>query len=220
MHIVRYCERIVVSTFSIHFTGVRNYCGIDFPDGLKKNQKLEKNVVTPTTKADYGDAPMSPADLVSKDYISQKDYDFCAEKALAVFALGQQECTKRGLILVDTKYEFGKTADGEILLIDEVHTPDSSRFWAASTYAERVAAGQEPESFDKEFLRLWFKAHCDPYKDEKLPEAPRELVEELSWRYICIYEILTGEEFKFPKPHDRIVANAIAAKAAALAAGK
>ena len=175
-------------------------------------------MVTPTTKADYGDAPMSPADLVSKNYISQKDYDFCAEKALAVFALGQAECAKRGLILVDTKYEFGKLPDGEILLIDEVHTPDSSRFWAASTYEERLAAGQEPESFDKEFLRLWFKANCDPYKDEKLPEAPRELVEELSWRYICIYEILTGEEFQFPKPHDRIVANAIAAKAAALAA--
>eukprot|EP00286_Rhodomonas_abbreviata_P024734 CAMPEP_0181300540 /NCGR_PEP_ID=MMETSP1101-20121128/6944_1 /TAXON_ID=46948 /ORGANISM="Rhodomonas abbreviata, Strain Caron Lab Isolate" /LENGTH=354 /DNA_ID=CAMNT_0023405783 /DNA_START=25 /DNA_END=1089 /DNA_ORIENTATION=- len=192
--------------------GVRTYCGIDFPDGLKKNQKLEKNVVTPTTKAEYGDAPMAPADMIKENYISQADYDYCAEKALAVFKLGQEEAAKKGLILVDTKYEFGKTSDGQILLIDEVHTPDSSRFWAAATFEEKLAAGEEPENFDKEFLRLWFKANCDPYKDEKLPEAPKELVRELSWRYVCIYELLTGNKFDFPaldpKPHDRIVTNA------------
>eukprot|EP00961_Rhodomonas_salina_P155585 2095308-Rhodomonas_salina.1 len=134
--------------------GVRVYCGITFPDGLKKNQKLEANVVTPTTKADYGDAPMAPADMVKDGYISQADYDYCAAKALEVFALGQEECAKRGLILVDTKYEFGKTADGTILLCDEVNTPDSSRFWASPTYEERIAKGEEPENFDKEFLRL------------------------------------------------------------------
>jgi len=122
---------------------------------------------------------------------------------------------------VDTKYEFGKTPDGKIYLIDEVHTPDSSRFWAQPTYEERMAKGEEPENFDKEFLRLWFKANCDPYKDEVLPVAPKELVEELSWRYVCIYEMLTGKTFDFPaldpKPHDRICANAAKAKEAAAA---
>jgi phosphoribosylaminoimidazole-succinocarboxamide synthase len=103
-------------------TGVRNYCGIDFPDGLLKNQKLAENVVTPTTKADYGDAPMAPADMVKEKYITQEDYDYCAKAALAIFKLGQEEAAKRGLILVDTKYEFGRASDGKIYLIDEVRS--------------------------------------------------------------------------------------------------
>mmetsp|Transcript_26923 Transcript_26923/g.52484 ORF Transcript_26923/g.52484 Transcript_26923/m.52484 type:complete len:358 (+) Transcript_26923:78-1151(+) len=210
------------SLWTHYKNGSRNYCGIQFPDGLVKNQKLEQNVVTPTTKAEHGDAPMSPEDLVKNDYISKEDYDYCAEKALAVFKCGQEESAKRGLILVDTKFEFGKDESGKIFLIDEVLTPDSSRYWAAQTFEEKMKEGKEPENFDKEFLRLWFKspeANCDPYKDEKLPEAPASLVEELSWRYICIYEMITGEKFEFPPlsptPHERIVANAQKAKDAA-----
>jgi phosphoribosylaminoimidazole-succinocarboxamide synthase len=102
------------------------------------------------------------------------------------------------MILVDTKYEFGKDAEtGEILLIDEVHTPDSSRWWLASNYEENIAGGKEPENIDKEFLRLWYRENCDPYKDLTIPEAPRELVLELARRYIALYEIITGNEFVF-----------------------
>ena len=109
---------------------------------------------------------------------------------------GQEVAAKKGLILVDTKYEFGTDEGGKLYLIDEIHTPDSSRYWQIEGYDERMAAGEEPKSFDKEFLRLWFKENCDPYKDAVLPEAPQELVEELSRRYIRMYEQLTGSSFK------------------------
>ena len=102
------------------------------------------------------------------------------------------------MILVDTKYEMGRDLDGVIRLVDEVHTPDSSRYWIAKTYNERMALGQEPQNIDKEFLRLWFVDNCDPYNDEMLPEAPEELVVELSSRYIYLYETITGELFPFP----------------------
>jgi phosphoribosylaminoimidazole-succinocarboxamide synthase len=118
------------------------------------------------------------------------------QTALTLFARGQETAAKRGLILVDTKYEFGLDADNALTLIDEVHTPDSSRYWQLGSYEERFSAGQEPEYFDKEFLRLWFKKHSDPYKDATLPEAPAELVEELSNRYIRMYEQLTGKTFQ------------------------
>ena len=117
------------------------------------------------------------------------------EIALELFAFGQEEAKKRGLILVDTKYEFGIASDGTLTLADEIHTPDSSRYWQLGTYEERFARGEEPEYFDKEFLRLWFKAHSDPYKDEKMPPAPAEMVAELSFRYVRIFEQLTGEKF-------------------------
>lgn len=130
--------------------------------------------------------------------MSQEDWDVCASAALKVFALGQEVAATHGLILVDTKYEFGRDeTTGEILLIDEVHTPDSSRYWLASTYAERMAEGSEPDNIDKEFLRLWFRENCDPYKDEELPEAPRELVLELARRYILLYQMITWKDFDF-----------------------
>ena len=106
---------------------------------------------------------------------------------------------EHGLILVDTKYEFGKDAAGNILLIDEIHTPDSSRYWIAEGYEERFASGEEPDNIDKEFLRLWFARHCDPYNDPTLPPAPDALRIELSRRYILLYELITGEAFQFPE---------------------
>ncbi|MEO6924177.1 MAG: phosphoribosylaminoimidazolesuccinocarboxamide synthase, partial [Bryocella sp.] len=112
-----------------------------------------------------------------------------------LFAFGQQVAASRGLILVDTKYEFGVAPDGEILLIDEVHTPDSSRYWLADSYETRMAAGLEPDMIDKEFLRLWFRERCDPYKDAVLPVAPDELLAELASRYIQLFERITGENF-------------------------
>jgi phosphoribosylaminoimidazole-succinocarboxamide synthase len=175
--------------------GVRTYCGHKLPDGMKKNQKLVENLLTPTTK----DRPISAEDIVNEKWMTQEDLDVCGQAALKIFALGQEIASEHGLILVDTKYEFGRDAEtGEIMLIDEVHTPDSSRYWLASSYAERIAEGLEPENIDKEFLRLWFRdQQCDPYKDAVLPEAPRDLVLELSRRYITLYEMITWKEFDF-----------------------
>jgi len=180
--------------------GVRNYCGHALPEGMTKNQKLERNLLTPTTKEEEHDRPISAAEIVAEKWMTREDFDVCADAALRVFALGQKVASQRGLILVDTKYEFGRDPlTGDILLIDEVHTPDSSRYWLASTYEQRIAEGKEPDNIDKEFLRLWFAEHCDPYKDEVLPEPPRELVAELSRRYITLYEMITGKDFDFTR---------------------
>jgi phosphoribosylaminoimidazole-succinocarboxamide synthase len=129
---------------------------------------------------------------------TKEEWDEMQRAALELFAFGQKHAASKGFILVDTKYEFG-LADGKVILIDEVHTPDNSRYWLADSYESQIAKGEEPKAFDKEFLRIWFKENCDPYKDETLPEAPAELVSELSRRYIEIYEKLTGEKFNIPE---------------------
>ena len=128
--------------------------------------------------------------------MTQEQWNFLSEKALKLFQRGQEIAEKNGLILVDTKYEFGYDEDGNMFLVDEVHTPDSSRFWIKETYEEKFNKGEEPENIDKEFLRLWFSKNCDPYNDKELPEAPEELVVELSRKYIQLYEMITGNEFK------------------------
>lgn len=176
--------------------GVRTYCGTKFPDGLLKNQKLDFNVLTPTTKEAAGDRPISPEDVVKEGLMTQSDWDACAAASLALFAHGQAVAKENGLILVDTKYEFGRDENGTIRLIDEIHTPDSSRYWLSTSYAARLAAGNEPENIDKEFLRLWFRDNCEPYdKSKDLPEAPADLVDELSRRYIMLFELITGQPF-------------------------
>jgi len=178
--------------------GVRVYCGHPLPEGMKKNEKLAANLLTPTTKEEEHDRPISAEDIIKEEWMTADDWEVCSMAALKVFALGQKIASEHGLILVDTKYEFGKDLEtGEILLIDEVHTPDSSRYWLASSYEERIAAGLEPENIDKEFLRLWFRKHCDPYKDAELPDAPRDLVLELARRYITLYEMITWKIFDF-----------------------
>lgn len=190
--------------------GVRNYCGHPLPEGMKKNQKLGKNLLTPTTKEEEHDRPISAADIVIEKWMTQEDFDVCAEAALKVFALGQQLAAERGLILVDTKYEFGRDLKtGEILLIDEVHTPDSSRYWLASNYRARIAEGHEPDNIDKEFLRLWFSKHCDPYNDRILPQAPRDLVCELARRYVTLYEMITWNEFVFDLRGEEAIGDAL-----------
>ena len=178
-------------------SSIRKYCGIDFPDGLNKNQKLENVVITPTTKSDTGDVPISPEEIVEQGLMSKSHWDFCSAKAIELFTYGQSEAEKKGFILVDTKYEMGLSAKGEVLLIDEVHSPDSSRYWRLPSYESRYKEGKEPENIDKEFLRLWFKNNCDPYKDEKLPEAPTDLIVELALRYIQIFEEITGITLNF-----------------------
>lgn len=178
--------------------GERTYCEQDLPDGMVKNQPLPATILTPTTKEEHHDRPIGPTAIVAEGWMAQEDLDVCHKAALAIFARGQQVAANHGLILVDTKYEFGKDkVTGEILLIDEVHTPDSSRYWLASTYEERQAAGLEPENIDKEFLRLWFRDHCDPYADAEIPDAPRDLVLELARRYITLYEMITWKDFDF-----------------------
>jgi phosphoribosylaminoimidazole-succinocarboxamide synthase len=186
------------SLWTVYNNGDREYCGNTLPEGLIKNQKLESNMLTPTTKEEHHDRPISPNELVSEGWMTQEDWDYCSQKALELFAFGQQKAMENGIILVDTKYEMGRDVDENIVLIDEIHTPDSSRYWIAETYDERMAAGQEPQNIDKEFLRLWFVENCDPYNDETLPDAPVELITELSSRYIYLYETITGGLFPFP----------------------
>lgn len=186
------------SLWTVYEQGNRSYCGINFPEGLKKNQRLDGPVITPTTKEKAHDRPISPEEIITEGWMSDKDWQTARDAALELFRFGQKKSLENGLILVDTKYEFGKDKDGNILLIDEIHTPDSSRYWIANSYSARFNKGQEPENIDKEFLRLWFVEHCDPYNDKVLPDAPVELVVELSRRYIQLYEMITKQVFRFP----------------------
>ncbi len=183
------------SLWTLYKNGERDFGNFTLPDGMKKNQKLESPVLTPTTKSDIHDRPITPKEIVAEGIVSQEMWDEMADKAIKVFQRGQEIAMQKGLILVDTKYEFGIDENGKLMLIDEIHTPDSSRYWKADTYDERFSKDLDPEYFDKEFLRLWFKNNCDPYKDEVLPKAPPELVAELSRRYIEIYETITGKPF-------------------------
>jgi len=184
--------------WTVYNRGDREYCGNILPEGLIKNQKLDTNMLTPTTKEEHHDRPITPDEIVGEGWMTQEDWNYCSHKALELFIFGQKKAAENEMILVDTKYEMGKDSEGVIRLVDEIHTPDSSRYWIAKTYNERMALGQEPQNIDKEFLRLWFIDNCDPYNDEILPEAPEELVVELSSRYIYLYETITGKLFPFP----------------------
>ena len=186
------------SLWTVYNKGDREYCGNKLPEGLKKNQKLNKNMLTPTTKEEHHDRPISPREIVEEGWMTKEDWEHCSKKALELFAFGQETAMKNGMILVDTKYEMGIDSSGNIVLIDEIHTPDSSRYWIAESYNDRIENNQEPQNIDKEFLRLWFVENCDPYNDETLPEAPLDLVAELSSRYIYLYETITGGIFPFP----------------------
>ena len=186
------------SLWTVYKNGDRNYCGNTLPEGLEKNQKLKDNMLTPTTKEEHHDRPISPEDIVNEGWMNEEDWRYCSKKALELFNFGQKKAAEHGMILVDTKYEMGRDANGDIVLIDEIHTPDSSRYWVSDTYDERMKSGKEPQNIDKEFLRLWFVNNCDPYNDKNLPDAPENLVTELSSRYIYLYEKITGGLFPFP----------------------
>ncbi len=176
--------------------GEREIYGHHFPDGLHKNQSLPEAIITPTTKGGPTghDERLTIDEVVSEGYLDSETWNTVQEAALSIFALGQELAAASGLILVDTKYEFGRAPDGRIMIIDEVHTPDSSRFWIADSYEARLKAGEEPENFDKEFLRLEYAQKG--YRGEgKPPEMPEELWQRVSERYIILYEKLTGETF-------------------------
>jgi phosphoribosylaminoimidazole-succinocarboxamide synthase len=186
------------SLWTVYKNGAKEYCGNPIPSGLKKNQKLGEPMLTPTTKDKVHDRPVSKDEILSLGLMTEKDFDRAAQMSLGLFNYGQRVAAKNGLILVDTKYELGKDVHGNIKFVDEIHTPDSSRYWIEETYADRFAQNEEPQNIDKEFLRLWFIKNCDPYNDKVLPEAPDELIIELSARYILLYELITGEKFQFP----------------------
>ncbi|MDR0304337.1 MAG: phosphoribosylaminoimidazolesuccinocarboxamide synthase [Chitinispirillales bacterium] len=183
------------SAWTQYKDGKRNICGNILPDGMVKNQKFKENILTPTTKDDTHDENISAQEIVEKGIISAEKWEKLSKIVFALFERGQEIAAKHGLILVDTKYELGENSNGEIVLIDEIHTPDSSRYWMADSYEERFSQNKDPENIDKEFLRLWFKDHCDPYNDKVLPLAPDDLVAELSYRYILLYETITAKEF-------------------------
>lgn len=189
--------------------GVRNYCGIDLPEGMVKNQPFDHTIITPTTKGEHDDELISPAEIVSRGLTTQEQWDEIADKSLKLFARGQEIASKQGLILVDTKYEMGLDEHGTLTIADEVHTPDSSRYWIAETYEERFAAGQEPESLDKEFFRLWLREQGFEY-GQPLPTITDDVRLALGARYIDLYERVTGEQFVFPEnpnTEERIVNN-------------
>ncbi len=176
--------------------GARVFCGHRLPDGLKKNQKLPEPILTPSTKAEKGehDVSASREEILAMGRLSAKDFDTAAEIAKNLFAFGQKWCEERGLILVDTKYELGRAPSGEIVVIDEIHTPDSSRFWFSDSYGERFAAGKDPESFDKEYVRRYL-AGVGFKGDGPIPSIPDEVKIEATRRYLEAFEKITGEAF-------------------------
>ena len=184
------------SLWTHYKNGSRSYCGIEFPDGLVKNQRLDEPVITPTTKGDYEDVPISADEIVSQHYMTEEQRDKVFKMAMDVFKLGQKYADSRGLILVDTKYEFGVSCDtGEVVLIDEVHTCDSSRFWMKDTYDERFANGQDPDKYDKDFARDYIKKHYDdPYNTTEF-DVPDDMKDKTNAVYNAFYERLTGEKY-------------------------
>ena len=200
------------SILQMYKKGSREMYGHCLPEGLRDNQKLPETIITPTTKAEQGDhdAPLSGEEILARKLLTEKQWREVSENALALFACGRELAAKRGLILVDTKYEFGFDENGAIVLADEVHTPDSSRYWLLASYSARFAAGEPPDTLDKDFIRRWVAARCDPYKDQ-IPEIPPDVILEAAARYVNLYEQLTGQELELPEatvpPLTRIRAN-------------
>ena len=187
------------SILQMYKKGKREMYGHLFKEGLRDNEKLPATIITPTTKAEQGDhdAPLSADEIVTRKLLTEQQWREVSDKALALFACGRETAARRGLILVDTKYEFGFDERGGIVLADEVHTPDSSRYWLSATYAQRLAEGKPPDTLDKDFVRRWVSERCDPYKDP-IPEIPAEVILQAAAKYVEVYEQLTGQELALP----------------------
>jgi phosphoribosylaminoimidazole-succinocarboxamide synthase len=200
------------SILQMYKKGERRLYGYDFPDGMKDHQKLPRAILTPTTKGAHGthDEPLSGDDVASRGLLTDSQWRNVSRVALALFARGSEIAAKRGLILADTKYEFGFDDIGGIVLGDEIHTPDSSRYWLAETYPAKLAAGEAPDTFDKDFVRRWVTARCDPYRDP-IPEIPEDVLLQAALTYIQAFEKITGTAFAMPDlslpPLERIRAN-------------
>ncbi len=178
--------------------GKRTICGVSMPENMKENDKFSKPIITPTTKADNGehDEDISKEDILSSGIVSKGDYEVLEKYTTALFERGTEIAANRGLILVDTKYEFGKTKEGEIILIDEIHTPDSSRYFYAEGYEERQRKGEEQKQLSKEFVRQWLIENGFQGKEgQQIPEMSEEKINEISDRYIELYENIIGENF-------------------------
>jgi phosphoribosylaminoimidazole-succinocarboxamide synthase len=187
------------SIWPMYAAGQRRMYGISFADGLRRNEKLPATIITPTTKAGIGshDAPIAAADIVASGLLTRDVWQRVQDAALALFDRGRTVAARNGLILVDTKYEFGVDQTGAVIVADEIHTPDSSRYWLADSYAERFAAGEDPETLDKDFLRRWIITRCDPYR-EPVPSIPAETLVEFAERYVMLFERVTGLVFAPP----------------------
>jgi phosphoribosylaminoimidazole-succinocarboxamide synthase len=185
------------SLWTLYAAGERHIYGYTFPDGLRKDDPLPEPLITPTTKAGPGqhDERLTCAEVVERGLLDADTWQAVQAAALALFGRGQELARQAGLLLVDTKYEFGRSPDGTLMLIDEVHTPDSSRFWTAEGYAQARRDGGEPENWDKEFVRLWY-ARQGYRGDGDPPSLPAELIAEASRRYVGLYERLTGRQFE------------------------
>ncbi len=185
------------SSWRDYKAGRREICGVPLPDGMREHERFLQPILTPTTKAEQGahDENISREEIIRKGLVLEQDYIRLEEYSLALFARGQQMAAERGLILVDTKYEFGKR-DGEITLIDEIHTPDSSRYFYAEGYEERFAKGEQQRQLSKEFVREWLMENGFQGREgERVPEMTDAVVESISDRYIELYERITGENF-------------------------
>jgi phosphoribosylaminoimidazole-succinocarboxamide synthase len=186
------------SAWRAYKSGVREICGVKIPDGMKENQKFPTPIITPTTKAEIGahDEDISKEEILKQGLVSPEDYEVLVKYTLALFQRGTEIAAKRGLILVDTKYEFGK-ADGTIYLMDEIHTPDSSRYFYAEGYQERFEKGEAQKQLSKEFVREWLMDNGFQGKEgQQVPEMTDEIVKSISERYIELYENIVGEKFQ------------------------
>lgn len=185
------------SILTLYRKGERRMYGHTLPEGMRDNQPLPAPIITPTSKAFDGghDEPLTAEGIVSAGLLTRAQWETVSDYALKLFARGQEMAMARGLILVDTKYEFGLDGDGRVVLADEIHTPDSSRYWIASGYEAAFAAGTRPPSFDKDVIRAWVAERCDPYKDP-VPKIPAEMIEKTSRVYIEAYERITGTRFR------------------------
>lgn len=177
--------------------GQRTMYGMTLPDGMRDNERLAAPVITPTSKEFDGghDEPLTPAEILERGLLTRAQWEEVSAAALALFARGQKLADERGLILADTKYEFGVDGAGKIVLADEIHTPDSSRYWRKATYQARFEAGERPDSFDKDFVRSWVAERCDPYKDA-IPAIPADLILGTTNTYAEAFETITGRAFE------------------------
>ena len=184
------------SAYREYKNGARTLCGVNLPEGMKENDKFPTPIITPTTKAEAGhDENISKEEIISQNLISKEDYEKIEQYALKLFAKGQEVAQQRGLILVDTKYEFGK-ADGQIYLIDEIHTPDSSRYFYLEGYEQKQKNNEKQRQLSKEFVREWLMENGFQGKEgQQIPKMTEEIIENISNRYIELYEHITGEKF-------------------------
>ncbi|MCK9218551.1 MAG: phosphoribosylaminoimidazolesuccinocarboxamide synthase [Bacteroidales bacterium] len=189
------------SSWRTYQKGVREICGVPIPDGMKEHQRFPEPIITPTTKAREGhDEDISEHDLIAQKIISKEEYEILKKYTVTLFKRGTEMAANKGLILVDTKYEFGKGKDGKIYLCDEIHTPDSSRYFYLEGYQERFARGEQQKQLSKEFVREWLMANGFMGKEgQKVPEMTDSWINEISERYIELFEKITGEKFIKPK---------------------